>query len=1496
MAIISHITVLGHYFLDVLPGTPSGTGGKAINDNFKTLSDSVDLLKYKIEIGNLMIGGGTETVSSPVGAASFGTLKATSGKTATITTNTIGTGILSAGYVYANTFDATIGATGIGAVSFGKAVGTGAIASIGSSGAGSFAGGSALGGNILAGTGIGSFAFGSATTAGDITASGEGSFAIGKATSAITASAANSFQFGPGVNATPSSLQVGSNSMLVNDGQFVGKALKMSTTAVGVGTNPFSVLQTGFNHLVTTAASTIICNLPAASACGDGKMFVFTKIDSGVGKISITPNGTDKIQGVNAAFDITAQWGSIMLVTDGFDWTIAPGTASSVTPAGIMPTGVQYQHIEFNSLNVPVAQNGLNMIGDINPTTDNTRSIGTLGANAAADRRFATINTNRLNATHKSGAGGTETITSLSNGSIVMGVVQASGDSPAIIYGGNSSGNFAGGVAVNTYDNAAYPSKISVANSATGAFVFGKTFVDHDANASIFAVGSGSMAVGFAQGVNGNALISATGSGSFARGATSGGVISAAQNGATAFGNSTTTYNIEATGIGSFAIGSATADIKATVENSFQFGPGLNGVAGLQVGDAQTRTASGVAVTGVLLRPTAGIDVISTVGLGTKTITHAGKGVSIASVNAATGTTNTITPSSDGSFACATMGNPALTDPGNTSLIVSAPGGFAGGYISNPGTGGTTATISSTGVGASFAHGWCQKGNSLINSSGKGSFANGWAYSDSTIKALGNGSFVNGTAGGSGAKLYAQGNGSFVAGYADWAKGITAAGPGSMAIGFIYGTGSNTAVISTAAASKGSFAGGYSKTTGGTGNNIIRTTTSPGSFAFGNIRVTGAGSGNNITSSGLGSVALGNITATTGSTTQITSQGSGSLAFGCAETAGSIITATGSGSFAGGDTDAGFAITATGHGSFAFGLADTAAIIATPTNSFQIGPGANATATSLQVGDAGIGGTTSQTAGVMLNGTLPNITNIKRFGTGTKTVTITGVGAFAGGSIYAPNYSTGLIEASGNGSLANGYIRATGTGKDLKLRALGAGSFVTGYILGTGGTTSSIYAYEKGSFACGHARQGGIIKSNGWGSFAGGYAYGYATNLVGKITSSHGAFAFGKAKQGEITASGQGSFATGFTFKGNIVSSDEGTFAFGYVATNRTANVTVINSTAKGSFAGGFSTSTTGLNVITAGGLYSGGYGAFAFGSIHSSGTGNSIKATKSGAVAFGAIGEQVATQTGDNNTILASGVGSMAVGAIIDPATSQTITASATNSFQFGPGVNALTSSLQIGNITTGVSAGQSTLGGMALMSKGGIVVTSAAAGAAVTGTQRVGNAVDICGQANIVFGRAAASSANTAIISDCNPLGCLIFGDALILSGGTGNVANISASSGGGAGGGSGGGSGQLSHGVARITAGSSLTSLIKTFSEGSLAGGAAIDGGSITTVGKGSIAHGCAENSNTSIITAVGSGAVALGDTDAGFAITATGHGSLAIGLATAAITASVDNSFQ
>ena len=53
----------------------------------------------------------------------------------------------------------------------------------------------------------------------------------------------------------------------------------------------------------------------AAQAAGSGNVAIIKKIDANAHNIAVTPNGSDTIDGVNAAVDIAIQW-SVLRVVD----------------------------------------------------------------------------------------------------------------------------------------------------------------------------------------------------------------------------------------------------------------------------------------------------------------------------------------------------------------------------------------------------------------------------------------------------------------------------------------------------------------------------------------------------------------------------------------------------------------------------------------------------------------------------------------------------------------------------------------------------------------------------------------------------------------------------------------------------------------------------------------------------------------------------------------------------------------------------------------------------------------------------------------------------------------------------------------------------------------------------------------------------------------------------------------------------------------------------
>ncbi len=72
--------------------------------------------------------------------------------------------------------------------------------------------------------------------------------------------------------------------------------------------------------LVSTGATTRTISFPAASTL-TGKIYHIKKIDSGVGLVTLDPNGSETIDG-DLTPDITTQYESFMIVSDGSNWHV----------------------------------------------------------------------------------------------------------------------------------------------------------------------------------------------------------------------------------------------------------------------------------------------------------------------------------------------------------------------------------------------------------------------------------------------------------------------------------------------------------------------------------------------------------------------------------------------------------------------------------------------------------------------------------------------------------------------------------------------------------------------------------------------------------------------------------------------------------------------------------------------------------------------------------------------------------------------------------------------------------------------------------------------------------------------------------------------------------------------------------------------------------------------------------------------------------------------
>lgn len=281
-------------------------------------------------------------------------------------------------------------------------------------------------------------------------------------------------------------------------------------------------------------------------------------------------------------------------------------------------------------------------------------------------------------------------------------------------------------------------------------------------------------------------------------------------------------------------------------------------------------------------------------------------------------------------------------------------------------------------------------------------------------------------------------------------------------------------------------------------------------------------------------------------------------------------------------------------------------------------------------------------------------------------MTLSGGGSFMTGSAFAyygaNDTAEILCDAGSFASFTGGYAYPYfgSSNMTIRIQNQASGAFIWGYPAGNGnGTLHELRAYANapGAFAAGRTRGVGNADIHAGGNVgaegaSGGFVQGYvnATNATAQgilRVSGDGGFAQGNvvastaAGTATIDAQGSGTFAQGTVQNAaSIISSGAGSFAQGRGATTAT-----VTASANGSFAQG--------NATGSGGIYASGQGSIAHG--RSTGT----------------------------YTITASGLGSGALG----ETSGGSIVANQTNGFQFGPGTNALATSLAVGDISgTGI------------------------------------------------------------------------------------------------------------------------------------------------------------------------------------------------------------------
>ena len=69
----------------------------------------------------------------------------------------------------------------------------------------------------------------------------------------------------------------------------------------------------------TTGTSSVVANLPAASSVVPGERYTFSKVDSGTGTVSLTPNVGETISGLTV-LPLSHQWESATIISTGSGW------------------------------------------------------------------------------------------------------------------------------------------------------------------------------------------------------------------------------------------------------------------------------------------------------------------------------------------------------------------------------------------------------------------------------------------------------------------------------------------------------------------------------------------------------------------------------------------------------------------------------------------------------------------------------------------------------------------------------------------------------------------------------------------------------------------------------------------------------------------------------------------------------------------------------------------------------------------------------------------------------------------------------------------------------------------------------------------------------------------------------------------------------------------------------------------------------------------------
>lgn len=88
----------------------------------------------------------------------------------------------------------------------------------------------------------------------------------------------------------------------------------------------FTVQTTEFGqiYLCNATSAAIVATLPSAATAGNGFKVAFKKTDSSANAVTLTPNGSDTIDGA-ATYALTTQYSSVVVVSNGSVWSVISG-------------------------------------------------------------------------------------------------------------------------------------------------------------------------------------------------------------------------------------------------------------------------------------------------------------------------------------------------------------------------------------------------------------------------------------------------------------------------------------------------------------------------------------------------------------------------------------------------------------------------------------------------------------------------------------------------------------------------------------------------------------------------------------------------------------------------------------------------------------------------------------------------------------------------------------------------------------------------------------------------------------------------------------------------------------------------------------------------------------------------------------------------------------------------------------------------------------------